>query len=151
MFHAAKFLCLFQQVIYKFTQILSSVKLFFIIIVLTLLTSGTCRISHEIGALEVIIDKDRIYMQHLANVAEDNSYPSKERNQFASWYKKWTQAHIPLMVCLFVFCNWDSLHARLNSHYKAWSYKKKKHKKIKAYRKSVQKKPTVKRCLLISH
>ena len=32
---------------------------------------------------------------------------------------------------------WDSLHARLNSHYKAWSYKKKKHKKIKVYRKSV--------------
>ena len=27
------------------------------------------------------------------------------------------------------FFNWDSLHARLNSHYKAWSYKKKKHKK----------------------
>ena len=28
------------------------------------------------------------------------------------------------------FCfNWDSLHARLNSHYEAWSYKKKKHKK----------------------
>ena len=24
-----------------------------------------------------------------------------------------------------VFFNWDSLHARLNSHYKAWSYKKK--------------------------
>ena len=35
------------------------------------------------------------------------------------------------------FFNWDSLHARLNSHYKAWSYKKKKHKKIKAHRKSV--------------
>ena len=34
------------------------------------------------------------------------------------------------------FFNWDSLHARLNSHYEAWSYKKKKHKKIKAYRKS---------------
>ena len=28
-----------------------------------------------------------------------------------------------------------SLHARLNSHYKAWSYKKKKRKNIKAYRK----------------
>ena len=28
------------------------------------------------------------------------------------------------------FCfNWNSLHARLNSHYEAWSYKKKKHKK----------------------
>ena len=49
----------------------------------------------------------------------------------------------------FFFFNCDSLHASLNSHYKAWSYKKKKHKKIKAYRKSVQKEPTVKRCLLI--
>ena len=47
------------------------------------------------------------------------------------------------------FFNWDSLHARLNSHCKTWSYKKKKHKKIKAYRKSLQKEPTVKRCLLI--
>ena len=34
-----------------------------------------------------------------------------------------------------VFFNWDSLYARQNSHYKAWSYKKKKNKKIKAYRK----------------
>ena len=33
--------------------------------------------------------------------------------------------------------NWDSLHAMPNSHYKAWSYKKEKHKKIEAYRKSV--------------
>ena len=35
----------------------------------------------------------------------------------------------------FLF-NWDSLHGRLNSHFGAWSYKKKMHKKIKAYRKS---------------
>ena len=35
------------------------------------------------------------------------------------------------------FKNWDSLHARLNSHYETWGYKKKKHKKIKAYRKFV--------------
>ena len=33
--------------------------------------------------------------------------------------------------CLFF--NWDSFHASLNSHYKAWSYKKKEAKKIKAY------------------
>ena len=26
------------------------------------------------------------------------------------------------------FLNWDSLHARLNSHYAAWGYKKKKQK-----------------------
>ena len=47
------------------------------------------------------------------------------------------------------FLDWDSLHARLNSHYEVWSYKKKKHKKVKAYRKSVKKEPTVKRYLLI--
>ena len=35
------------------------------------------------------------------------------------------------------FFNWDSLHARLNSYFKTWSYKKKKHKEIKAYRKSL--------------
>ena len=28
------------------------------------------------------------------------------------------------------FFNWDSLHAKLNNHYEAWGYKKKKHKKI---------------------
>ena len=28
------------------------------------------------------------------------------------------------------FFNWDSPHARLNSHYEAWSYKKKSTKKI---------------------
>ena len=51
-----------------------------------------------------------------------------------------------LVLILF---NWDLLHARLNSHYKVWSYKKKKHKKIKEYRKSLYKEPTVNNCLLI--
>ena len=45
---------------------------------------------------------------------------------------------------------WDTLHARLNSHYKARSYEKKKHKKIKAYRKSPHKEPTVNRCLPVN-
>ena len=40
-------------------------------------------------------------------------------------------------LLLDLFKNWDSLHARLNSYCKVWSYKKKKHKKIKAYRESV--------------
>ena len=35
------------------------------------------------------------------------------------------------------FFNWYSLHARLNSHGEAWSCKKRKHKKVKAYRKSI--------------
>ena len=37
--------------------------------------------------------------------------------------------------CLYF--TWDSFHARLKGQFKAWSYKKKKHKKIKAYRKSL--------------
>ena len=49
-----------------------------------------------------------------------------------------------------VFLKWDSLHTVLNSHYIAWSYKKKKHKKIKGYRKSLYKEPKVNRCLLDS-
>ena len=50
---------------------------------------------------------------------------------------------------LIFFFNWDSPHARLNSHYEAWSYKKRSTKRITGYRKSVYKEPTVKRCLLI--
>ena len=38
-------------------------------------------------------------------------------------------------VALYLFLNWDSLHARLKRHHKAWNYTKKNHKKIKAYRK----------------
>ena len=38
--------------------------------------------------------------------------------------------------CMFFF-NWYSLHAQLNSHYEAWSYKKRKHKKVKACRISI--------------
>ena len=66
---------------------------------------------------------------------------NRDRRAFFFWCK-----------CKFLipfFIDWDSLHASLNSHNEAWSYKKKKHKKITAYRKSVQKEPTVKICLLI--
>ena len=38
--------------------------------------------------------------------------------------------------CLFFF-NWDSPHAKLSSHYEAWSYKKRSTKRITGYRKSV--------------
>ena len=42
-----------------------------------------------------------------------------------------------LLPFFYFFFNWYSLHARLNSHYEAWSYKEKKQKKVKAYRKSL--------------
>ena len=50
-------------------------------------------------------------------------------------YKK--QRNLVVNFSKNFFFNWESLHARLNSHYEAWSYKKKKHKKIRAHRKSV--------------
>ena len=46
---------------------------------------------------------------------------------------KKSSSHLPKKLVLFAFFrNWDSLHARLNSHYEAWGYKKKKHKPLKA-------------------
>ena len=41
-----------------------------------------------------------------------------------------------ILQSVLFFKNWDSLHARLNSHYEAWSYKKESTKKITGYRKS---------------
>ena len=61
----------------------------------------------------------------------------------------WLQKQYLINFFLKKETKWDSLHARLNSHYKISSYKKKEQKKIKAYRKSLHKEPTVKRCLLI--
>ena len=54
-------------------------------------------------------------------------------NQNATFEISDTKLYVPVF---FFFFNWYSLHARLNSHYEAWSYKEKKHKKVKAYRKS---------------
>ena len=52
--------------------------------------------------------------------------------------KKYSLFYIVFQVLRrYFFLNWDSLHARLNSHYEAWSYKKKKHKKIRTHTKSV--------------
>ena len=42
-----------------------------------------------------------------------------------------------VVKCFNTFLNLHSFNARLNNHYKAWGYKKKKQKKIKAYRKFV--------------
>ena len=50
---------------------------------------------------------------------------------------KLLDTHIWYLSLFFFFLNWDSPHARLNSHYKAWSYKKRNTRKITGYRKSV--------------
>ena len=65
-----------------------------------------------------------------------------QRKTIISWTKKiFSVSKFVLFIYLFI-CNWDSLHERLSNHYKACSYKKKKYKKIKAYRKSLYKENT---------
>ena len=58
-------------------------------------------------------------------------------NQKCKIPNSFTETNLELQPIKEFSLNWDLLHARLSSHYKAWSYKKKKHKKIAAYRKSV--------------
>ena len=48
-------------------------------------------------------------------------------NRFCPMEKSVVTPHIAYINFFF---DWDSLHARLNSHYKAWSYKKGSTKKI---------------------
>ena len=108
----------------------------------------------------------------LFNISCINEFPFFYRDIFCNW-KKYFQTNPETPSCILSQCswfnkfiivdnscvistnpsafffNWDSLHVRLNTHCKAWSYKKKKHNKIKAHRKPLQKEPRVKRCLLI--
>ena len=67
---------------------------------------------------------DRCFLQNVTNL-HINKYKIKSATSVMSyflWGAVW-----------YILFNWDSLHAKLDSHYKAWSYKKKKCKKIKAY------------------
>ena len=63
---------------------------------------------------------------------------NKNLDKFCRCYSKTTLCILFKLNTGFVSCstffNRDSLHVRLNTHYKAWSCEKKKHKKIKAYR-----------------
>ena len=91
---------------------------------------------------------------------DETSFYAKRRTEGLSSFQT-IAAHdlahwdsFPLQVALnetHFFSNWDSLDAKLNSHCKTSSYKKKKHRKIKTtenlFRKKLQ--STVNRCLLI--
>ena len=41
-------------------------------------------------------------MQHIANLAEDSSYPQKYQNKFRHWYQKWTPDRIPILCSLAI-------------------------------------------------
>ena len=48
------------------------------------------------------MDKYGIYMQHLENMAEDESFPATERAKFKGWHKKWTMGRIPILACVAI-------------------------------------------------
>ena len=82
----------------------------------------------------VIFHDTEVIFQNL-----NQPWPCGFKNGMSNW-----------VIFLFsFFFHRDSLHAKLNKNYKAWSYKKKMRKKIKVYRKPLQKEPTVNRYLLI--
>ena len=50
----------------------------------------------------MIVDKYGIYIAHLENLAEDKSYPNKERQKFKGWLQKWSYARIPMLSAMFL-------------------------------------------------
>ena len=64
--------------------------------------SGTRWIAHKTLALDIIIDKYSILMQHLESLSEDKSYQSKERATFKGWLIKWTEALISILACVSI-------------------------------------------------
>ena len=64
--------------------------------------SGTRWITHKLNALQLMLDKFGIYLQHLQSMSEDKSFKSADRQKFKGWLRKWQQARIPLLACLFL-------------------------------------------------
>lgn len=50
----------------------------------------------------MVVDKYSIYIKHLQNMAEDSSFKPSDRQKFKGWLRKWQNARIPLLCCLFV-------------------------------------------------
>lgn len=64
--------------------------------------SDTRWITHKLNALQLMLDKFGIYLQHLQSMSEDKSFKSADRQKFKGWLRKWQQARIPLLACLFL-------------------------------------------------
>ena len=71
------------------------------------------------------------------------------RQRLVSTERSYILKHVRIFLSMYFCFNWDSFHARLKQPLQGMELQEKKHKKIKAYRKSVKKETTVKRCLLI--
>ena len=52
--------------------------------------------------MQLAIDKYGIYLQHLQNMTEDKSFKATDQQKFRGWLKKWRNARLPILSCLFV-------------------------------------------------
>ena len=100
---------------------------------------------------EISRNGDRIYSFSASYFPISQKSLDQNSSLTALWHNNWSSSQSVLALYLAYWCsfslqvaqmkhiffNWYSLHARLSSHCKASSCKKKKHKKIKACRKSV--------------
>ena len=91
--------------------------------------------SDHFAALYKFITIKKFYL----NIWIFKKSPTKKSNSKCKGVDFWSiwRHKLEKLPASFFFFFWYSLHARLNSHYEARSYKKKKRKKITEYSKSI--------------
>ena len=103
--------------------------------------------STNISAAESTTNIIAMEPKNLHNCYRKCQLHSSNRNRhLQNWLQKLSLAEMMTVRDQFSFFkkikNWDSLHARMNSHYKAWSYKKRSTKRLQhtenLFRKNLQ-------------
>lgn len=64
--------------------------------------SGTRWITHKLSALQLLVDKHGMYLQHLQTMSRDRLFKVADSMKFQGWLKKWQQARIAILACLFI-------------------------------------------------
>ena len=99
--------------------------------------------------LGIIIDEDLTFTPHIEHITQKwkiaynrlTLYSTLSSHLALELYKAFIRSKLEFSCTVWFFFlfffSWDSPHARLNSHCKAWSYKKRSTKRITGYRRSV--------------
>ena len=64
--------------------------------------NGSRRISHKLAALKMCKDKLGLYIAHLKNIQNDESYKSSEKAKMDGYLTKWKTSKMILQVCFFI-------------------------------------------------
>lgn len=63
---------------------------------------GTHWITLNLSPLLLLVDKYGMYLQHLQTMSQDRLFKAADRTKFQGWLRKWQQARIPILACLFI-------------------------------------------------